>query len=420
MIKRRRAAASSASAKTGIASVTAGAASTRTRLFTLRHVFPLLFVWIAAKMRGPPLAMTRGAMPHRLPASLFLVLVSCLFGCADLAHEPLRATRDEKVSAPPNETPAPPIEAHADALELALVVDVAGEPLVVLPGEPDESWSSGEATLVTRGDLYVARREVALDQIPLEVQQRLGEKLALFDDHGRRCTAVVDGLTMIVRADPRMDTRDEWDGKGSSGATKKATPAEVATDVWSMNGPQLMAHVHAIEGTCAGATFARSRLLGEPIVVPATAADPTTMARALAFARTTPTFVDIQAGYAAEPKIPGDPPRPARWDASPYTAKNVVTMRVGQASYTWISIATEGGCGDFNARYGALLREDPAKSGGFVVVYAAPDGVMEQPRALVDFGDGAPTMMFENAVLRAEAGTYRYDSQTVWSMECPC
>ena len=357
-------------------------------------------------------------MPLRRCALLFLALFAGPFGCADASREPLRATRDE--GAMGGEAPVALAPAHIDALGLALVVDVAGEPLVMLPAAPEQTWSTGEPTLVARDEIYVARREAVLDEIPGPSRRQLGERLALFDDHGLRCEAVVDGLALIVRADPLVDTREEWEGKGSSGSTKKATPAEIAAEVWAMNAPELVAHVRPIRGTCGGATFARAAVLSEPTVVPAVAADPATTARAVELARTTEAFVDLQKQFVDQPAIAGEPPRAGSWDDDSHAVIEVVTMRVGYASYAWITIATDGGCGEFNARYGALLREDASASGGFVALEVPVGGVFEHPRALVDFGDGAPTMMFESAMLHHEAGTYRYESRAVWSMECPC
>jgi hypothetical protein len=370
-------------------------------------------------------------------------LVSCVglvlaAGCSEGG-----SVSTEHVRAAPEENAAPALVASQKASEgtidskgesvgvlparrpisFGFVVDVEGEPLVVLRNDLDESWkewSTAEPTLVSHGDLFVAHRDVVVDALPTSAKQQLGEKVALFDDHGLRCEAVISGLSLIVRADPRMDTRDEWEGKGGFAGTPKATPAEIATEVWSMSSPQLVAHVRAVKGTCGGATHAHSTSLPMPATAMAMPADPATTARVLAFARTTPTFAAIQREFAAETPMPGEPPRPARWEDMPYASTEVVTLRAGSSTYAWITVAVDGGCGDYNARYGALVREDPSATGGFVVVHAPEGGVVEQPRALIDHGDGTPTMLFRDAALLPDAAGYRYDSVTVWSSECPC
>ncbi|MEO7092748.1 MAG: hypothetical protein ABI175_05825 [Polyangiales bacterium] len=361
-------------------------------------------------------------MTRRLPRLGLLTGLLCLVGCADLTHEPLQASRDE--NAQPTETPTASPTNDVDPISFGLVVDVEGEPLVVLRGEPDGSWSAGEgagaATLVSTGGVYVARRDAALDLVSAAAKRQLGRKLALFDDHGLRCEAVVSGLSWIVRADPRYDTREEWEGKGYSGRTTKATDAEIAQEVWSMSAPQLVAQVRAVKGACAGAMFARSATLSTAKTAIASAADPATTARVALFARTTQTYLDVQRRYAADAPIPGDPPRPTLWEDLPYVTTEVVTMHAGASTYAWITVAAEAGCGEFNARYGALIREDVTAPGGFIVVESPDSYISEKPRALVDLGDGAPTMLFESAALRPEGGVYRFESQTVSSMECPC
>ena len=354
----------------------------------------------------------------RLHLALSLAFAFAFAGCGEVD-----SVVTEHVRPAPEVTTRASVEpktADLDAPDLALVVDVAGEPQVVVNEEPEETWGKGAPTLAATGDIYVARREVDLAAMPPTAMTQLGRSLKLFDDRGLRCEAVVSGLSLVVRVDPRQDTRDEWEGKGYSGKTTKATPSEIAAEVWSLGRPVIVGHVRAVTGTCSGATFARSALLAAPTTATATPADKADASRVFAFARTTPMFAAIQREFAAEPKIAGEPPRPARWEDMPFTRREIVTMRAGTTTYAWITVATDGGCGNFNARYGALLRQDASAAGGYAVVHAPEGGIEEAPRALLDFGDGAPAMLFDGATLRADAGSYRYQSQTVYSMECPC
>jgi hypothetical protein len=357
---------------------------------------------------------------------LLASIVAAAFGlgCAEgsssapLHHEPIQ--NDPVDTGVVAETPK---VVDANAIPFAFVIDPGGKPGFILPGAEDGWEKDGaHAKLLAEGAVFVAEREVDLAKLPASAKDQLGAKFDLYDARGLRCEAIVDGLSLVVRADPRWDLRQDWDGLLEDGKKTKTPKDEIAEEVWSMAPPTLVAHYAPVSGTCAGASFARSASLGAASVAASANADVATDARAIAFVRALPAYAEIQKSYEEWDTGSGPRASGAQWTADSLASTYVKAMRLDGESYAWVSMVAEGGCGDFNGSLGVLLREDPSAKGGFEIVEVrnAEMGLGAEPVALLGLGDGGPGLLFPEWVMRGKIGAYTTDSITVYSMDCPC
>lgn len=364
-------------------------------------------------------------MRQRLFLFFNVLGVASLVACADGA---LRAssTHEEVVAPATDPKLGEERTTNADELPFAFVVDADGTPYVVLSnlggldGEElatDDAWATSEPELLAEGNVFVARRTVALDRLPVRARQLVGERLRLFDARGARCTAIVDELSLLVRADPRYEQRLDWEGE-LEGARHPKTPAsQIAGELWTMSGSTLVAHVRSVEGACTGATWARSASLSLPHTAEATVADAALTRRALDVVRTFPSYATTQKAYETD----GEEPRAARWESASSVTTSVSSMIGAEgARYVWVAIAGGEGCGGFNGGVVALLREDPSAPFGLRVVHGVDDGAAGAPRGVIDQGGGRPTLLFDAGALRFDGDGYRFDSIAVSSMDCPC
>ncbi len=343
-------------------------------------------------------------------------------GCEGAGGTHVRAVGDEAAIPSASASLAVPTTPHAELTHASTLpfafVDGAGGELVVLLGQDgSDVWASGEPRLVEEGAIFVARRDIDMTKLPAQYAGFVGSKMILGGPSGDVCEATGDSLSMIVRADPRYETRQDWEGT-VEGATHAPTPkAEIAQEVWGMETAYVVMHVKPLTGSCAGATWAHGASASSRSIAPAITADPVLTSDALAYVHKLPSFVAAEKEY----RTTGELPRAKSWDLASYSTSTIsaFTTSVG-VRYVWVSMQSGEGCGGFNAGIGVLLRQDSASPGGFRVVHEQEGGVTHPITALLDEGAGMPTLLFDQAALRAENETYRFDSIEVYSHDCPC
>lgn len=370
-------------------------------------------------MHPPSPSRSSSGFRSRL-ASLLPVGLACFLGaCNGSAGTHVTAVGNEEPPAAAatasDAGAAPHASPETVPLSFAFVVD-AGDPVVLVGDDGDEAWATSAPRLVADGAVFAARRDVDLQKMPARYASMVGKAVRLDGPSGEVCEATVDGLALVVRADPRYEVRLDWKGEVEDDRHAPTPTSDIAEAVWAMSAPSVVAHVKPTSGSCAGATWAHGAGASR-VIAPAVDADPATRADALAYVSRLPSFVAAEKDY----RTTGEEPRAKTWTAATYTtsATSVFLTSAG-VRYVWVSLQANEGCGGFNAGIGVLLRRDPASPGGFRVVHEQEGGVLAPITALVDEGKGMPTLLFEGTALRAENEAYVIDSVEVPSQDCPC
>lgn len=211
----------------------------------------------------------------------------------------------------------------------------------------------------------------------------------LYGDGGRAtCDGTLGAPMFLVRADVE-------------------TPAAAANEVWERAGaPVLVAEVESAKG-CGAALWARDRSLAEPAVGFAGPADAALTARAIAAVRALPAYAEVQKRFVAEVAAP----RAKHWEEHDGAAARVVLLSPPGASYVWVAMETNGGCGDFGGSLAVLLRDD----GSTLRVVHEGTETENDPVALI--GEAQPTVMFPDARLTPNGD---YEAVKITHFGCSC
>jgi hypothetical protein len=293
-----------------------------------------------------------------------------------------------------------PVEMGAP-IPFAFVVDVGGKLHVVLNDAPDESWADGAPAIVheassdrstvgRRSEADVLARRVSLAQLPADYANASGRRVRLFDANGERCEATLGAPVLTQRMVPGS-IRSHGDMDGTDDVTTES-PAE---RTWKLGvGIVLTAEAVPVEGSCEGATWARSASLGDVEIASAEKADPKLAAQALSFARTLPLYAEIQERYAHD--VEG--PRPARWEDHDSADNTVRVMTSPTGTFVWVSIRAGEGCGSFQGQMGTLLEATTSATGRRTFrAVSAGEHESSAIEGLVHASGEPPTLLFEDA-----------------------
>lgn len=308
---------------------------------------------------------------------LLAVLVVAGLGCRRPADD---------IEAAPELAPAVAAKPSDGLLAASVVITAGDRRFVVLdPKAPvgDEA-DLGPATFVENDVVATVVRAASTSLAALR-----GHAVRLYGDGGKAtCDGILGAPMFLVRADIE-------------------SPAATANELWETAGaPVLVAEVERARG-CGAALWARDRGLAEPVVGFAERADAALTARAIAAVRALPAYAEVNKRFVAEVAAP----RAKHWEEHDGAAARVVVLRPPGASYVWIALETNGGCGDFGGSLAVLLQDD----GSTLRVVHQGQETESAPVALV--GAARPTVIFPDARLTPDG---EYEAAKVTHYGCSC
>jgi hypothetical protein len=312
-----------------------------------------------------------------------------------------------------------------DPTEFAHVVSVDGSNYIVLSSKPEtEKWASGEgeASIVSRQNPVVVRRDVDLARLPKAMSRLQGRSMSLVGATGEVCRGTIGKPFLLSRVEPHFGERSRWEGEEDENGVKgpalsETQVAEIAWEMAGSDGKLLVAELQDSTGDCQDARFARAADLPALPVTAARAPAASLATQAKEALRKLPTYEAIEKSYRssqfATPSV--------AWSESAGSDVTMLEFATGKGTYLWVTAAGGEVCSDFSGRMNVLWKVSGtnAKKFEFEVVY---EGEQEfTPRVLLQLpGDSAPSLVGQESMLRKDQKVYGVEDLHVPFLDCPC
>jgi ketosteroid isomerase-like protein len=242
---------------------------------------------------------------------------------------------------------------------------------LLLSASPDEDWATGPFTYRDDDgiDADYAARGVDMRKLPAEFARWQGRPVRLVTTKGAACLTKVTGFRLMSRFEAHPSQTEEW---------KAMKPADAGREAWELGTKALVADV---EKKCEDAFWGQPAAQAAAEIDAGATPDAALKARALAEARKTSAWKEIQEAYRDSPK-----PGIKYWDQSD-GEPNIKSFRARRAgkdiTLVSVQVGVWDGCeafqGDLLAIYevsgGKLIkRNTPGKLAAFVVGAVDSDG----------------------------------------------
>jgi hypothetical protein len=366
----------------------------------------------------------------------FLGMVSTVVGCS--RHETVVLQPAMHLDAPVAmalPTPVPEIAAkaaakasapfatEADLDHFAHVFHVDGRTFVALADAPADTLAAGAPSVLSDRGPMVIRRDVEAKLLPGSIVQEVGRPVRLYGASGAVCEGSLGAVMMIARFEPDPSTRMEWEGQledADGNPVPPAPPERVANESWEMAGEDarvLAAELKPRTGDCTNALMARAASAAPLPVVAPSAAPPAVTSAAIEQLRKLDTYQSFADIYREA--FPDE--ANAHWELSAGTPTFAYFTGVHGSAYLWVRAEGGENCSAFHGVLAALWKVEGANTAKprFTLVFEGASDMA--PAAAVDVdGDGTPSLLGVETILRARGGQYETHGLSVPYFGCPC
>ncbi|HYP74354.1 MAG TPA: hypothetical protein VER12_00275 [Polyangiaceae bacterium] len=204
----------------------------------------------------------------------------------------------------------------------------------------------GEPRLLPRGgsDSFDVALPIAVTALSEGTRAWLGRNIAVYAKDGQACQGSVVRFELRVKAEPHFGMRQAWAGEDGA---KKATPPEIAQQIWNIARDEERFVVAVLNHECHG-VWAMTH--ASPFI-PTTAPTPALRTAALSAFKALPAYHELQARFARESANSKQP-----WE-SVDGALDVVELRTAPETALLVVSARGGtGCGGFGGNLSAIWK----------------------------------------------------------------
>ena len=204
----------------------------------------------------------------------------------------------------------------------------------------------GEPRLLPRGasDSFDVALPIAASTLSETTRAWLGKTITVYAKDGQACEGSVVRFEARVKAEPHFGMRQAW--AGEEGA-KKATPPEIAAQIWNIARDDERFVVAVLNHECHG-VWAMPHAAS---FIPTTAPAAPLRAAALSAFKSLPAYHELQTRFARESATPKQP-----WE-SVDGALDVVELRTAPETALLVVSARGGaGCGGFSGNLSAIWK----------------------------------------------------------------
>lgn len=301
------------------------------------------------------------------------------------------------------------------------IVHEQGSTYVVISAEPEDRWSKGVPSLMSKDGAVVMERAVEESLLPKALSSFRGRSMRVFGASGEVCRGTLSAPSLLGRLIPHFGERQRWDGEEDENGNKSPALSDdrVAELAWDMttDGKQLVAELVETSGDCQHALFARAADLPELATIAPRPPATGLATQAMSAFRALPGYKEMDASYQASKKTPSS----ESWTESQSADVTRIEFATGNARYVWISASAGEVCSEFMGRMNVLWKVTGtnAKNFTFEVVYQGDADF--SPLTLVQIpGDEGPSLVGRESILRKDTKGYDVEDLHVPFLDCPC
>lgn len=326
---------------------------------------------------------------------------------------PVEVVSEDKLTSTPSK--------EASASEFLQIVQEQGSTYVVISAEPEDRWSKGAPSLVSKDGSVITERAVDESLLPKTLSSFKGRSMRVFGASGEVCRGTLAAPRLLGRVIPHFGERQRWDGEEDENGNKSPALSDdrVAELAWDLttDGKLLAAELVETTGDCRDALFARTADL--PTLATTAWRRPSAglATQALNAFRALPGYKEVDASYQASKKTPSS----ELWTESQDASVTQIEFSTGKATYVWTSAFAGEVCSEFMGRMNVLWKVTGTNAWNltFEVVYQGDEDF--SPDALVQIpGDEAPSLLGHESILRKDTKGYAVEDLHVPFLDCPC
>jgi hypothetical protein len=279
----------------------------------------------------------------------------------------------------------------------------------------------GEPRLLTRGasDSFDVALAIAPSALSETTRGWLGKSITVYAKDGQACEGSVARFEVRVKAEPHFGMRQAWAGEDGA---RKATPPEIAKQIWNMARDDERFAVAVLNHECRG-VWAMPHAVS---FIRATAPSAPLRAAALSAFKALPAYHDLQARFAHESATPKQP-----WE-SVDGELDVVELRTAPETALLVVSARGGaGCGGFSGNLSGIWKVTGADARASFVprgVFKDSTDLLKVHAAVDQNADGSLELLagpdvFANEISVLRLGASGYERKVLFSTsfwDCGC